>query len=113
MKKSLIFSIILFGGFFLMSSTVLAQDAQKNKIIEQKKVQYTCTMHPEVIQDKPGNCPKCGMTLVEKKEKAKEGAIQSQDSKKSNHDHNKMNKDSSCTNEHKDTSNTKHGSCCR
>jgi P-type Cu2+ transporter len=25
---------------------------------------YTCPMHPEVIQDKPGNCPKCGMTLV-------------------------------------------------
>src|SRR5690554_6899251 len=25
---------------------------------------YTCTMHPEVISDKPGNCPKCGMKLV-------------------------------------------------
>jgi len=31
------------------------------------KVEYTCTMHPEVIQDKPGKCPKCGMDLVEKK----------------------------------------------
>ena len=30
-------------------------------------VKYTCTMHPEVVQDKPGNCPKCGMKLVEKK----------------------------------------------
>jgi hypothetical protein len=27
---------------------------------------YTCSMHPEVIADKPGNCPKCGMTLIEK-----------------------------------------------
>lgn len=27
---------------------------------------YTCTMHPEVISDKPGNCPKCGMKLVKK-----------------------------------------------
>jgi Ni,Fe-hydrogenase III large subunit len=26
---------------------------------------YTCPMHPEVIQDEPGSCPKCGMTLVE------------------------------------------------
>ena len=26
--------------------------------------QYTCPMHPEVITDKPGNCPKCGMNLV-------------------------------------------------
>ena len=26
--------------------------------------QYTCPMHPEIIQDKPGNCPKCGMNLI-------------------------------------------------
>jgi Cu+-exporting ATPase len=25
---------------------------------------YTCPMHPEVRQDHPGECPKCGMTLV-------------------------------------------------
>jgi len=27
-------------------------------------VNYTCSMHPEVITDKPGKCPKCGMALV-------------------------------------------------
>ena len=27
---------------------------------------WTCPMHPEVISDKPGKCPKCGMTLVKK-----------------------------------------------
>jgi Cu+-exporting ATPase len=27
---------------------------------------YTCPMHPEVQQDHPGNCPKCGMTLEPK-----------------------------------------------
>ncbi|GAB3721395.1 efflux RND transporter periplasmic adaptor subunit [Flavobacterium koreense] len=27
---------------------------------------YTCSMHPEIIRDKPGNCPICGMTLVKK-----------------------------------------------
>ncbi len=26
--------------------------------------QYTCPMHPEVRQDQPGRCPKCGMDLV-------------------------------------------------
>ena len=31
---------------------------------EQQKQKYTCPMHPEVITDHPGNCPKCGMTLV-------------------------------------------------
>ena len=25
---------------------------------------YTCPMHPEIIQDAPGKCPKCGMNLV-------------------------------------------------
>ena len=25
---------------------------------------YTCPMHPQIMQDKPGNCPICGMTLV-------------------------------------------------
>jgi membrane fusion protein, copper/silver efflux system len=31
--------------------------------------QYTCPMkeHSGVVQDKPGNCPECGMKLVEKK----------------------------------------------
>ncbi len=26
--------------------------------------QYTCPMHPEIVQDGPGSCPKCGMALV-------------------------------------------------
>ena len=25
--------------------------------------QYTCPMHPEILQDHPGDCPKCGMAL--------------------------------------------------
>lgn len=28
---------------------------------------YTCEMHPEVISDAPGDCPKCGMRLIEMK----------------------------------------------
>ena len=26
--------------------------------------QYTCPMHPEILRDAPGACPKCGMALV-------------------------------------------------
>jgi Cu(I)/Ag(I) efflux system membrane fusion protein len=32
----------------------------------QAKVVYTCPMHPQVQQDKPGKCPLCGMDLVQK-----------------------------------------------
>src|SRR6202040_2205754 len=32
---------------------------------------YTCVMHPEVVMDAPGKCPKCGMTLVPMKEEEK------------------------------------------
>lgn len=28
---------------------------------------YLCEMHPDVISDKAGNCPKCGMELSEMK----------------------------------------------
>jgi hypothetical protein len=34
-------------------------------------VVYTCPMHPEVRSATPGNCPKCGMTLVQAVEKEK------------------------------------------
>ena len=27
------------------------------------RTEYTCPMHPEIVQDTPGNCPKCGMAL--------------------------------------------------
>jgi len=29
-------------------------------------VQYTCPMHPQIVRDRPGNCPICGMTLEPK-----------------------------------------------
>ena len=29
---------------------------------------WTCTMHPEIRESGPGDCPKCGMTLVPKYE---------------------------------------------
>ena len=28
-----------------------------------EKVEYVCPMHPEVIRDRPGACPLCGMAL--------------------------------------------------
>jgi Cu+-exporting ATPase len=38
------------------AGTAPAEDAAVGAI-------FTCPMHPEIRQDHPGNCPKCGMTL--------------------------------------------------
>ena len=48
------------------------EEPQTHKIIKQNR-KYTCPMHPEIIRDKPGDCPKCGMALepmgvIDKKE---------------------------------------------
>src|SRR5262245_60361895 len=38
-----------------------------------EKVEYFCPMDPEVISDKPGSCPKCGMALEPRTIAADEG----------------------------------------
>ena len=37
--------------------------------------EYTCPMHPQVLQDKPGSCPICAMDLVKKSNDGNEVAI--------------------------------------
>ena len=39
-----------------------AEDFDVDEIRTQ--TQYVCPMHPEVVSDEPGSCPKCGMDLV-------------------------------------------------
>ncbi|MHB1155846.1 MAG: heavy metal-binding domain-containing protein [Phycisphaerales bacterium] len=45
----------------------------------QAEATYTCPMHPEVIENAPGKCPKCGMKLVKKqgsgKHESQEGGL--------------------------------------
>jgi Cu+-exporting ATPase len=40
-----------------------ACDIDIKPLSNKDKREYTCPMHPEVIQDHPGSCPKCGMAL--------------------------------------------------
>jgi P-type Cu+ transporter len=42
----------------------LAKSAPKSAAPVSPAGQYTCPMHPEIVQDRPGSCPKCGMALV-------------------------------------------------
>jgi Cu+-exporting ATPase len=39
---------------------------------------YTCPMHPEVREDKPGECPECGMKLEPATEEATTEEIKQQ-----------------------------------
>jgi hypothetical protein len=57
-----------------VTHTVLAQHSHREHQTEQEQEQertqkFTCPMHPEVITDHPGSCPKCGMKLVPKDQK--------------------------------------------
>ena len=42
----------------------LAKSSPKSGAAAPPAGQYTCPMHPEILQDGPGSCPKCGMALV-------------------------------------------------
>jgi len=65
MKKNWIF-ITLLATTLASAPVALTGCSQKTKATD-RALQYTCPMHPEIVQDKPGTCPKCGMKLVEKK----------------------------------------------
>jgi Cu(I)/Ag(I) efflux system membrane fusion protein len=53
---------------FLISFLVLIScKNKKTEVVTKSDTYYTCSMHPQIMQDKPGNCPICGMKLIEVK----------------------------------------------
>ena len=59
--------VVVLGSLTFPSlSSVAFADSAKSAHKAAPIFVYTCTMHPEVLSLKPGNCPKCGMTLVKK-----------------------------------------------
>ena len=65
--KKLIFLLFVFIGTTTSYAQTSRAKMPESKSDTTAKYVYTCTMHPEVITDKPGKCPKCGMSLVKKK----------------------------------------------
>jgi len=66
-------AILATGAYLLVSYIPIGH---KDHAAEQKEL-YTCPMHPQIIQDHPGDCPICGMKLVplKKEQKQKEAKI--------------------------------------
>src|SRR3954464_8054408 len=53
----LLFAIIFGSAAFWLAGCSQNEGTQGEQL-------YTCGMHPQVIQNKPGNCPICGMKLT-------------------------------------------------
>ncbi|MEI3802573.1 MULTISPECIES: efflux RND transporter periplasmic adaptor subunit [unclassified Chitinophaga] len=51
------------------------KDAGKKQAGEEKVQTYTCPMHPQIVQNKPGTCPVCGMELVPFDKNNKEASL--------------------------------------
>lgn len=61
-------SFILFVMMVFVTACKHKETENHSHEISDTKQLYTCSMHPQIIRDKPGNCPICGMKLVKKEE---------------------------------------------
>ncbi len=66
-KKTIVFILLMaalvsVGAFWFIGKA--GHDHGAAPATEEEKTLYTCGMHPQVIQDHPGNCPICGMKLT-------------------------------------------------
>jgi hypothetical protein len=84
MKKQRL--IFLLSGFLLLgvacnsnSNKSNTDSLQQNESVAQIG-QYTCPMHPEVVSDHPGDCPKCGMKLEKVKDNVDSASVPKSDS---------------------------------
>lgn len=66
MKNIGLLVLLAVGGLYLARTQFAI--AQSTPPSTQPATVYSCPMHPEVVSDKPGKCPKCGMNLTPKKQ---------------------------------------------
>lgn len=75
MNKNVIYLIIavligLFAGWLLFGTTSNSSSEnktskeEKHSLEEHRSEIWTCSMHPQVRQQEPGDCPICGMDLI-------------------------------------------------
>ncbi|AZJ36689.1 efflux RND transporter periplasmic adaptor subunit [Tenacibaculum singaporense] len=68
MKKYIIYIVILIAGVFLgwllFGGGSSKSEAAHDHTTAEKGKMWTCSMHPQIMQPEPGDCPICGMDLI-------------------------------------------------
>ena len=72
MKKYIIYIVILTSGFLLgalfFGNSPSAPAIKNSQVVhdhtEDAVQMWTCSMHPQILQPEPGECPICGMDLI-------------------------------------------------
>lgn len=59
-----VFPLLILGVILLSGCSQENQTQDESQIQKEDKQLYSCGMHPNVIQEGPGNCPICGMKLT-------------------------------------------------
>ena len=65
-KKYWIFTTLLIVGLLGVTAYYKTNKLKNNQERETATKMYVCSMHPQVIQSEAGDCPICGMMLIEK-----------------------------------------------
>jgi len=68
-------------GGWLYHNGWFSKDGHGHSKLEHAVQQYTCSMHPFIVKDKPGTCPICGMELIKKIDSAPASGGQSPEQK--------------------------------
>jgi membrane fusion protein, copper/silver efflux system len=67
-KRITVLGLLLAVLFGASSFIILKINHDRKERSESKNKMYVCSMEPQIIRDKPGTCPICGMALIEKKD---------------------------------------------
>src|SRR5260221_6063982 len=65
-KNLIMIKTKLFLSYILLATSLFIACKQKSQQAAnvQSRAYYTCSMHPQIHEEHPGNCPVCGMKLI-------------------------------------------------